>query len=395
MRVRNFKILFSSILIISCHSILKVSAQECVMKVKATSLYTADNQKVIFRGVNAFTIFGRDEDGFPTFKDISATGANVSRIVWKAAMTDGSRMNPNQLEVLIKECISRKMLAMPELHDATGSAAGSKEWNLVMDYWISPDVKAIIKKYEKFILLNIANEVLPNKVTQEWEDLYKTAITRLRQAGYKCPFVIDAPQWGRYVDAIISNGKNLIEHDPDHNVMFSWHPWNTFTLKTDIKKGIDGALEQNLCMIIGEFGVNTYYDKGDPDIPQYIMQYSQEKQTGFISWEWYNKGEQHEHISNNPDEQCDGNGNCTEPTYTPFGRLVLFDAPNSISKTSVKVDESYFNNLTGCNVPTKTDAELNPEEGFKLYPNPSSGEVTVQSISGENYTIEVYDIQGK
>lgn len=370
-------------------------AQPCVLKVSGTNLYTPDDKKIVLRGVNAFTIFGRDEDGFPTFKDISATGANVSRIVWKAAMTDGTRMNPNQLEVLIKECIARNMIAMPELHDATGAEATSNEWKLVLDYWTSPDVIAVIKKYEKFILLNIANEVLPKKVTQEWEDMYKPAITALRVAGYKCPFVIDAPQWGRYVEAIISNGKNLVAHDPDHNILFSWHPWNTFTVKSDIKNGIDRALEQNICMIIGEFGVDTYYDKGDPDIPHFIMEYSQGKNTGWISWEWYNKGEQHEHVSKNPDEQCDENGNCTGPNYTPFGRLVLFDSPYSLSKTSVKIDENYFKNLSSCDGATKTGVKLNSGETFKLYPNPSPGKLTVENLSGNNFSLELTDIQGK
>jgi len=395
MRIKKFKILFSFILIVNCVTIFKVSAQECVLKVTGTNLYTPDKKKIVLRGVNAFTIFGRDEDGFPTFKDISATGANVSRIVWKAAESNGTRMSPTKLEILIKECIARNMIAMPELHDATGSEAASNEWKLVMDYWTSPDVIAVIKKYEKFILLNIANEVLPKKVTQEWEDMYKPAITALRVAGYKCPFVIDAPQWGRYMEAIISNGKNLVAHDPDHNIMFSWHPWNTYTLNSDIKTGIDQALQQNICMIIGEFGVNTYYDNGDPNIPQYIMEYSEEKQTGWISWEWYNKGEQHIHISNNPDEQCDGNGNCTEPSYTLFGRLVLFDSPASISKTSKKVNTNYFSSLTGCGTSTNTNLELNSDKGFKLYPNPSSGKATVLNLSKKNFAIEVFDIQGK
>lgn len=77
-----FNILFTS----------AVMAQPCVLKVDGTNLYTSDNKKVVLRGVNAFTISGRDEDGFPTFKDISATGANVSRILWKAATNDGTRI---------------------------------------------------------------------------------------------------------------------------------------------------------------------------------------------------------------------------------------------------------------------------------------------------------------
>jgi mannan endo-1,4-beta-mannosidase len=371
-------------------------AQDCVVKVNGTNIFTPDSQKVILRGVNAFTIFGRDEDGFPTFKNISETGANVSRIVWKAATNDGTRMNPAQLETLIKECIARKMLAMPELHDATGKDANSAEWQLVMDYWTSPDVKAIIKKYEKFILLNIANEVLPGKVTQAWEDLYKPAITILRNAGYKCPLVIDAPQWGRFVDAIVSNGNNLLQHDPEKNIIFSWHPWNSFTKKSEIKAGIDNVLAKNLCLIIGEFGQPGYYDKGDPDIPQYIMDYSQEKGTGWLSWEWYNKGEQHEHISNNPDNQCDVNGNCSEPTYTPFGRLVLFEHKSSISKTAVKVNDIYFSGLN-CLHTFSFNTENQSPAIFRIYPNPAKNLIQIDAtkLSLSELCCNIRDLNAK
>lgn len=391
--MKNFKIAAITTLLICLFSgISEIKAQDCVLKVNGTKIYTPHQQQIVLRGVNAFTIFGRDEDGFPTFRDISSTGANVSRIVWKAAMSNGTRMDPAGLEVLIKDCVTRNMLAMPELHDATGKDGNSNEWNLIMDYWTSDDVKAIIKKYEKFILLNIANETFAGKVTQEWEDLYKSAITTLREVGYKCPLVIDAPRYGRYVEAIISNGRNLLEHDPEKNIIFSWHPWNTFTVKSDIKNGIDAALEQNLCMIIGEFGQPGYYEKGDPDIPQYIMQYSQEKGTGWISWEWYNKGEQHEHVSTHPDDQCNGM-ECGDPVYTDFGRLVLFDHEASISKTSVKLKDSYFSGLD-C-LPSSVNPDQKNSQSFRIYPNPAPGKIHIQNLQGIPLNISIFNSSGK
>ncbi|MGC9355418.1 MAG: cellulase family glycosylhydrolase, partial [Mariniphaga sp.] len=313
--------------------------------------------------------------------------------VFKAAMNDGTRMNPQQLENLIKECVENNMIAMPELHDATGKDGSSREWELIMDYWSSEDVKAIIKKYEKFILLNIANETFSGKVTQEWENLYKSAITTLRKAGYKCPLVIDAPRYGRYVEAILSNGQNLLQHDPEKNIIFSWHPWNTFTVKSDIKNGIDAALEQNLCMVIGEFGQPGYYEKGDPDVPHYIMEYSQEKGTGWISWDWYNKGEQHEHISNHPDDQCNGT-DCGDPIYTDFGRLVLFDHEASISKTALKVQDDYFLSLNCLPTSAKTN-EKKKAQSLRMYPNPASGYVYIENFERAPMSISIINHLGK
>lgn len=80
---------------------------------------------------------------------IAATGANTVRVVQELA----SKLP--HLEEIIKRLISLKMIGIIELHDATGSTDVNKL--LACANWFKNNI-ALFKKYQKYVLINIANE---------------------------------------------------------------------------------------------------------------------------------------------------------------------------------------------------------------------------------------------
>jgi mannan endo-1,4-beta-mannosidase len=199
-------------------AIKSVSTQSVnTLQVKGRFLYTASGEKVILRGVNEMMIWSKDPTGEGILPEISKTGANSARLVWT---TEGDPLN---LEFLIQNCLKNKMIPIIELHDATG------DWNklpIVLEYWLRADVKKVIRKYEKWAIVNIANEVGPfNTPDSVFVKNYKNAITKLRKAGYRVPFIIDASDWGKDEKIISRNWRELFNHDTLHNTMFSVHTY--------------------------------------------------------------------------------------------------------------------------------------------------------------------------
>ncbi len=73
------------------------------------------------------------------------------RIVW------GTKQSTGRLDELNQKCISLKMIAIPELHDATVNGNANGMLNCA-NYWAKPDVKSVLEKYRKYVIVNIANE---------------------------------------------------------------------------------------------------------------------------------------------------------------------------------------------------------------------------------------------
>ena len=252
--------------------------------VKGRHLYDPNGDKVILRGVNEMFIWSTDLDGSRTLPEIAKTGANVTRIVW---LSDKETPNasPRNLDRIITNCIAQGMIPMPELHGATGKWDKLKE---MVDYWVKPEVVEVIKKHEQYVLLNIANEAGKHGVTaKQFRAEYEKAITRIRNAGIKCPLVIDASGWGQDIDILQATGKDLIEADPLRNILFSVHIWWVADdgSKNRIINEIKESVEMELPLIVGEFapmgpGCKQYIDY------KTIIEECEKNEIGWMAWSW-------------------------------------------------------------------------------------------------------------
>jgi mannan endo-1,4-beta-mannosidase len=294
------------------------------------NLYDVNNEQVVLRGINEMFIWSDDVTGEILMPEIAKTGANAVRIVWLSD-EDSPKATPQHLDIAIQNCIDNGMFPMPELHGATGEF--SKLQNQV-DYWVKPEVVAVLKKHEPYIMINIANECGAHGVeAEEFIASYKKAIERIRKTGLKCPLVIDASGWGQDLEILLETGPELLEHDPFQNILLSVHMWWVADDGSTerIVNGIERSVEQELPLIVGEFAPMGVGCKRSIDYKT-IMEKCEKHNIGWLAWSW--GGSQ--------------NGDCAEMDMTrgkqrglyegltDWGLEVAVTNPYSIQNTSEK-----------------------------------------------------------
>lgn len=255
--------------------------------VEGRYLFDPCGEKVILRGANAMVVYW-NRHGDRIYPELAKTGANVCRIFWATGHEPEPVMPAADLDITLANCWASKMIPMPSLWDASGKW---ENLDMCVDYWLRDDVLAVLKKHQKYMLLNIANEA-GSGVQSDFASKYAEIILRLRNAGLHCPLVIDADGYGRHFQALIEHGPWLLEQDPGHNLIFSWHIWDPSHWgngsKEKIKEAIDQSIEKDICFIIGEFGPceqcgncsNTKIEW------EYMIEYGHEKEIGWLAWVW-------------------------------------------------------------------------------------------------------------
>ena len=259
--------------------------------VSGRDLFDHLGEKVTLRGLNKMNVF-TDHDG-SSFSEIRKTGANSVRIVW-AMSTSDFVPRAADLDKVIGRALDNHMIPMVELHDATGDLS---KLGAIVDYWSRPEIVAVIRKYEKYLLVNIANEVGDDRVTaQTFVDAYSDAVNQMRDAGIHTPLVIDAPDWGKNIDIVTATAGELRDVDPDHNLMFSVH---TYWAVRDganasyIAKKLQASIDAGVPLIVGELSQYGAYDGADSicganGIVDYaaILKQCDKHAIGWYAWEW-------------------------------------------------------------------------------------------------------------
>jgi mannan endo-1,4-beta-mannosidase len=282
-------------------------------------LYAPNGERVILRGINEMSVVS-DPTGEKTLPQIAKTGANVVRLMWMRWGGGGAK-----LDILLKNCIATKMLPMLELHDATGKW---EKLDSCVAFWLQSDVTAVLKKYERFLLLNIANECGDGTVTQAaFSEKYALVIKRLRAASINVPLVIDAANWGRNETYLLENAAQLLKADPSHNLIFSWHIWDAGIAESRIQSAIDRSIVQDICLLIGEFAPMEVQCKCC--IPyKFILAYAQQKSIGWLAWSWG--------PGNADCAQMDMTKTTAFATLFDWGLEVAVTDSNSIKNTAVR-----------------------------------------------------------
>lgn len=271
-------------------------------KVVGRDLLDPCGDKVLLKGVNKMSVFDeQDIYGANYFPEIAKTNANCVRIVWLASYSSSQQLA--QLDSLIKNCVKQKMIPMVELHDATC------KWDMldeVVAFWIKPAVVQLIQKYQHALLVNIANEAggQDEGITEvQFMAGYKDAITKMRNAGIKTPLIIDASDCGKNLDILVPTSAQLIQHDPEHNIMFSVHTyWSNIDIQqnaqpTFIKDQLQKAVDNNIPLILGELCAYGGWPGSNDDETlicsamgavnyQALITESSTRNIGWLLWEW-------------------------------------------------------------------------------------------------------------
>ncbi|MBQ8463460.1 MAG: cellulase family glycosylhydrolase [Prevotella sp.] len=253
-----------------------------VFTTRETQLLDATGQPFIIVGMNnPHAWFG--ERAFQALDNIAATGANTVRIVWN------TRGQAEELERIIQRCIALKMVPMVELHDVTGNSSAQRLLDMT-GYYSRDDIKAVLMRHQRYLLINIANEWGEHSVTtQHWLQSYTAAVAAMRQTGFTTTLVIDAPGWGQNIQPILEGGNELMARDSLHNLLFSVHMYGSWNNAQDIIDKLTTAKEKGLPMIVGEFGYNS--NDGQNNLKcktdhRTIMTTCKQLGYGFIPWSW-------------------------------------------------------------------------------------------------------------
>jgi mannan endo-1,4-beta-mannosidase len=227
------------------------------------------------------------------------------------------------------------MIAIPEIHDATGKFAGVPA---AVDWWAQASVVEVIQKHEKWTLLNIANEAGDGSVSNSaFQSTYTSAITTLRNAGITVPLVIDGTNWGQNVEQLLAVGPALLAADPDKNVIFSWHEYiGGSAQQSRITRSYERSKALGIVLISGEFAVGGVGDGCAATIPyQWLLSEAQRVGIGWLAWSW---------DTTNSDCRVGSSSffDMTSQLTSASGLMpgwasdVVRDDPNSIQNTSVR-----------------------------------------------------------
>jgi mannan endo-1,4-beta-mannosidase len=280
---------------------------------------------VILRGVNKMAVYAdRAGDSFP---EIASVGANSVRFMW---MLDVAASEAVQT---LQRAVDSDLIPIWEIHDATGNFSRMPD---VAAFWTNPATIAVLQQFESRVLVNLANEAGDFSVDDTvWLDTYTSLIEDLRAAGLRMTFIVDAAGWGRNVEQLLRLAPQLIENDPLHNLMFSWHVYNPGPDEAArVDTSIAAAIAAQIPFLIGEFGPVSP-GLCDAEVPYLdIIESADANGIGYLPWSWDNfNGDCNTGSGSAFDMVSDGIHAST--LNAGYATEVVLTHPSSIQNTSV------------------------------------------------------------
>ncbi len=127
-----------------------------------------------------------------------------------------------------------------------------------------PDIAALIKRHERWVLLNIANEAGDHKVTAAaFVEGYRTAIAQIRAAGIRVPLVIDGAGWRQEYQNLLASWRDLNSQDPEKALIVSAHSYwvgSEAERMAHYRSIIDKVTREEIPFILGEGPTPSGYD---------------------------------------------------------------------------------------------------------------------------------------
>lgn len=257
-------------------------------KVDGAKLLDRCGNEFVMRGVNlAYTWF--KSSAYNQLEAIKKYDANAVRIV----LGDGAKFTADDaasVKKIVDKCKEYGMVAIVEVHDATGS---DNIDDLVKAANYFANMASVLKGTEHYVIINIANEWHNSSSAANWRDGYKKAIPVIRKAGLRHCIMVDAGGYGQNASTIHTYGKDVLAADTENNILFSIHMYGSAGNTNKIASNIDGVINQDLALCIGEFG--WFHSDGDVDEDK-ILSYCKEKNVGWLAWSWYGNGSPVEYL---------------------------------------------------------------------------------------------------
>ncbi len=339
--------------------------------VRGRTLFDPCGSAVVLKGVNKMVFFDNaDPEGAATFPEIAKSGANCVRIVWQMKDDNTGRPSSTQrLDRIITNARQNGLLPIVGLWDFTNTPDGGfSKLSEYADYWTRSDVVAVIRKHQKCLIINIANEAARKAEAGGNEDnstdrdtfanKYNEVVNQLRRARVTVPLMIDGMDQGKSLRGFTFIGPGLLAKDPQHNLLFSFHAYwpKQFTDGTTLIADAFVALRSvNIAVVIGELakygadptGNAPCSDAGLADYQEFVRQ-ADRVNIGWLLWEWGPRVP-----ADCPEMSMTLDGKITSLANIPttdrrfWMRELALDAPNSIRKTARRTP-FIQNSFVGC-----------------------------------------------
>lgn len=326
-----------------------------------TRLLDANDNEFVMRGINYS--WGWNQDKYWQIKSSHDWGFNTVRIqVGSGKRSFCQKPSYNDLKGLIEECENNKLVAVFNVQDITDFSEIS-DLQYAIDFWCQDDLVGLLNEHVSTVIVNINNE-WPARTDQElWRDGYRIAVPALREAGIKNTLMIDCGGWGQDWLCLPKYGKEIYELDPERNIIYSLHMYQTSGRPDDVIEHMSLALEAGCPLCFGELAFehknHLSYPQGGPVGWQDILEYSYRHNLSWIGWSWSGNGGGAEtcDMFGGSDWQPIENGKCL--IYGRYG-----------SKMTSTVCSVYRSN-PGTRQPYKyPDPESYANESFSPFPYP-------------------------
>gem|GEM_PF-840140 len=235
----------------------------------------------VMRGIN-HPVAWFQNDALDWLDEIASTGANSVRLVWEARLA-----STQVIRASIERSVELGMVPMVELHDITGSQNVNDPARMAQ-YYVD-EMRDVLLDFEPYLLVNIANEWGAFQTSDEtWVQAYRQAISVLRDAGINHTLVIDANDYGQRGNTIVTRGRELLDFDPQHNILFSTHMYQSYESPQTMLDVLRGAQMGNLPIIVGEFGFQHGNRNGQPIPVPYQTMIAEAARigVGYLAWSW-------------------------------------------------------------------------------------------------------------
>ena len=294
-------------------------------------LHDRRGNQVVLRGVNLQLLDDWAFPGSDYLSEVAKTGANAIRIEWYQTYPNQPLPAPQRPEYKITDlgafldrCVAAKIVPIVSFFDVTDHADPTEINSVAVPWWTEADVKAVLQPRQAYLILNLANELgqvrwpggdptnATDPYTAAYRDAYKAAILSMRQAGYLCPLMIDAPDGGSTVDVFNSIGPDLVAADAAANLQVNGSKVANILLSVHAywaayhgTQPFATAVTNSLPMIVGEIANkqddvdangNALYCQYNLDAPnanstgytyQDFLGTLMTDQVGWLVWSWY------------------------------------------------------------------------------------------------------------
>jgi Cellulase (glycosyl hydrolase family 5) len=279
-------------------------------------LLDAYGEDFVIRGVNNphiwFDVSARYA-AYLALDTIAGFGTNTIRVVWD---TTGSAA---LLREVLFRVVELGMVPMVELHDVTSSTSRAALVNTAA-YYAKADVRDVLNDFREYALINIANEWSGN----DFFGAYQEALTYLRNNGIDHTLVIDANGFGQNGQAILDNAAALTAADPERNLLFSVHMYESFGTANAVDNLLNAAQAGRVPLIVGEFGP---VHGGRTVAWERILTRTNELGIGYLPWSWFGNDATTANL-----DMTRGPGG----PLTAWGQDVMMRTPGNIQSTSVR-----------------------------------------------------------